>query len=172
MAKTEEISQELRSEISEAENGARTFQSLLPTLAEELLTQNDRQLSLIETGACDMDKEYNDEDSGQKNRLCATLARLSVAHIHCQLNRIYLETMSSALHNERSSSNADEDLELSLQSEIDTLYDEIGPVTEMSIHHDYTDPFTSINTVRQTELERHAISFLDQVSWYRAELGS
>lgn len=105
-----------------------------------------------------------DETLNQKDRLCSTLRGLLVDNIHCRLDRIYLETISDSQHNHVAVSNHDDELEAEFASELQTLADEIVPVVEMFVEHDYAAPLKAATTKRCFLQETEATIILDKVS--------
>ena len=104
-----------------------------------------------------------DEALDRKDKLSSTLVGLLVDNIRYRLDRIYLETISVSQHNYSAISDHDDDLEAELASELQTLSDEIVPVVEMFVEHDYVAPLKAASTKRFLLQETEATTIFDKV---------
>lgn len=69
---------------------------------------------------------------------CRRLIKYTVETARTKLDRLYLETLSSAHHNGVTSHPSDD--VKSLQDELESLYAEIFPVAQMSVEQQYLEP--------------------------------
>ena len=105
----------------------------LPRIIEELAKEDDRKFSIIEELLERSQYDDGDRILDQKDKLCAALASFSIDSIKCRLARTYLESVWSTQNENGTISLEDNTSELTLKAELDSLYDEIIPVTQMWI---------------------------------------
>ena len=123
----------VRETLEEMISDAQQTEASLLHISEDLANHDDRELS--NTGKLVSELGYNSGESilVQTDKLCAALAGFSIDNIKCRLTRVYLATVYSAQENCNASSIRHDDMEGELRAEVDSLYDEIVPLTEMSI---------------------------------------
>ena len=114
-------------------SGAQQVEASLLRLIEDTANRDDREFSIMEKLVSGLG--YNDGESIliQKDKLCAALAAFSVDSIRCRLTRIHLDTVWSLQDSRNTSMVGHDDMEGQIKAEVDSLYDEIVPVTKMSI---------------------------------------
>ena len=137
-------------------------EALLPYIMEELSRRDDSQFLSMERELRKVQVDRVDESSTRKDKLCSALGDLLVNNIRCRLDRIYLESMLVSQHSD-TVSNQDDDLEAGLESELQTLADEIVPVVEMFVEHDYVAPLKAAATKRCSLHETEVRIILDKV---------
>ena len=138
-------------------------EALLPYIMEGLSRHDDSRFLSMEGEIRKLHADRVDETLDRKNQLCTTLVDLLVDSIRCRLDRIYLETISVSQHDHIAVSNYDDDLEAGLASELQTLAEEIVPVAEMFVEHDYVAPLKAAATTRCFLHETEATIVLDKV---------
>ena len=112
---------------------AQQFEASLLRRIEDTANRDDRELSNLEKMVSEIGHNGGESILVQKDKLCAALAGFSIDSIKCRLTRTYLATVWSTGDNCSTSTVGDDDIEGELRVEVDSLYDEIVPVTEMSI---------------------------------------
>ena len=114
-------------------NDAQQFEDSLLRRIEDTANWDDRELSNLEKMVSEIGHTGGESILVQKDKLCAALAGFSIDSIKCRLIRTYLATVWSTGDICNTSTVGDDDIEGELRAEVDSLYEEIVPVTEMSI---------------------------------------
>ena len=144
--------------------GLKAEASLLQTM-EHLSHQDNDQISFVESAMQGSQTDRLDEISDRKDKLRVALAGFIVDNIRCRLNRVYLRAMasqgSSADHVTTSCHN--DDLEASLNAELESLCDEITPVADMFIEFEYVAPIVVAAAERTFQLETATNTMLSKV---------
>lgn len=160
-----ELSKEVNDDLNDFRSGALKTEASLRRIMEETSHQDDRHILSIEMAMQKSRVDVTDKSlSDQKDKLCATLAGFLADSIRCRLNRMYLETMCASQDNAVAASKEDDDVETSLRSELDSLYEEIRPLVDMAIKQDYAAPLTAAAAERRTRVKTNVSTMLDQVS--------
>lgn len=152
--------QTVRETLGELRSGAQQVEASLWRLIEDTANRDDRELSNVEKLVSELGHNCGESILVQKDRLCAALAGFSVNSVKCRLTRIYLATVWSTQNSCDTSTVGHNNMEGELMAEIDSLYDEIMSVTEMSIGREFSQlslPFLclSVSTLRRTLAARH-----------------
>ena len=158
----------MNDDYNEFRRGLLRTEALLPYIMEELSRHDDSRFLSVERELQKVHVDRVDETLSRRDKLCSTLVNLLVDNIRCRLDRIYLETISVSQHDHLAVSNYDEDLEAGLALELQTLTDEIVPVVEMFVEHDYVAPLKAAATKRCLLHEAEATITLDKVCGRRA----
>ena len=138
-------------------------EALLPYILEELSRHDDSRFLSVEREIRKVQVDRVEETLNQTDKLCSTLRGLLVDNIRYRLDRIYLETIPTTQHDHIAVSNYEDDVEAGLASELQTLADEIVPVVEMFVEHEYVAPLKAAATNRRFRHEREAAIIMDKV---------
>ncbi|TAQ87728.1 hypothetical protein B7494_g3962 [Chlorociboria aeruginascens] len=135
----EELSRNLKYQISDLEQQAKTSEATIKQTADSILRSDDKLLSSLQKLSSDLDPSNSDgDDTIPKIReLCARLIKHTVEGVRTRLDRIYLESLIDS-----STANGiahDQDV-TDLQEELESLYSEILPVAQMSAEQQYLEP--------------------------------
>ena len=113
----------------------------LPSIVLRNLQEDDNSFLDVERRAADVNTELpNDRLSSDIQQMCSRLASCLAQEVRCRLDRIFLETLSAPQRTDMFHSEANGELQSSLQVELDSIYTEIPSVIEMSIAHEYQTP--------------------------------
>ncbi|WYZ41061.1 hypothetical protein EsH8_IV_001402 [Colletotrichum jinshuiense] len=136
----EELSQSLEFTASDLEQQSSVSENGLRQTLDSLLHSDDRLLlSLSKLGLELETEDPEDRENVEKLReICMRLIKYTVETARTKLDRLYLETLSSAHHNGVTSHPSDD--VKSLQDELESLYAEIFPVAQMSVEQQYLEP--------------------------------
>ena len=151
--------------ISEARRRLLDVKAALLTNFASFLKGDDNILDqidhLAQTSAkfADGDSDSIDESSV----LCKALADHLTAEVRLRLDRVYLEAQRSFKDTASSTTSGVEELEVSLQEELQSLYSEIGAVAEMSITHEFEQPIKNSISEKNSAINRRAESVFDYV---------
>lgn len=96
--------------------------------------------------------------------LTTNLTEYAAEEVHCRLDRIYLETLQRGSNTVNGGAEDEADLIASLENELDSLYPEIGILTEVSIGQQFKGPILRELKNRHGQLQSTTEEKLDYVS--------
>lgn len=156
----------MENDLQELKSGGLKAEASLLQAMEYLSHHDDDLLAFVEIAMQGSQIDRLDEMSDRKDKLRAALAGFTVDNIRCRLNRVYLRAMASQGSNADrvTTSCRNDDLEASLNAELESLYNEIAPVADMFIEHEYVAPIVVAAAARTFRLEITTNTMLSKVS--------
>lgn len=128
------------------------------------LKDDDRALQRFERSASGHDSsEESKEISERAIDLTTKLVGYISEEVHCRLDRIYLKTLQSGTNATNVEIEDEADLITSLENELDSLYPEIGILTEMCAHQQFKSPILRELRNRHGQLQSASEEKLDYV---------
>lgn len=137
----------------------------LANIVDGMLQSDDKLLCSLQKLGWELDTEDQEEtESVSKLRdICARLIKFNVECIRTKLDRTYLETLEPFPRSGGSERDAEDDI-TAQQEELEELYTEILPVSQMSVEQQWLEPsLRSLSSKNGNSLNRSAEA-LDYVS--------
>ncbi|KZF21548.1 hypothetical protein L228DRAFT_283697 [Xylona heveae TC161] len=148
----DELAQNISSQLAVMQQQMKTSTAQLPPAVAETLRADDRLLARLERLASELDLSEGDDGGEERNRIAQLgkkAASLSAEEIRLHLDTVYLETLvenATGRQNQRQDNDASPDeaedrAEINaIKAELNSLYQEIGSLTEISVQENYLRP--------------------------------
>lgn len=159
------LSQSLDYRLAELQTQGKSAGDEVNKIVDGMLHSDDKLLSSLQKLGWELDSEDPEEtESVSKLRdICARLIKYTVECIRTKLDRIYLETLEAYPKSSHSIAAAKEDI-TAQQEELEELYSEILPVSQMSVEQQWLEPsLRSLSSKNANSMNRSAEA-LDYVS--------
>ncbi|RDL38167.1 Uncharacterized protein BP5553_05600 [Venustampulla echinocandica] len=137
----EEQSQALNYQISDLGQQSKASEASMKQTVDSIFKSDDKLLASLQKLASDLApiQPADDDLIGRIRELCARLIKHTVEGIRTKLDRVYLETICGPSHVANGGEIESEDTQ-DLQDELESLYSEILPVTQMSTEEQFLKP--------------------------------
>lgn len=152
------LSQSLDYRLAEMEAQSKSSGDDVNKIVDGMLHSDDKLLSSLQKLGWELDSEDPEEtESVSKLRdICARLIKYTVECIRTKLDRIYLETLEFFPKSGLSNDAAKEDI-TAQQEELEELYLEILPVSQMSVEQQWLEPsLRSLSSKNANSMNRSA----------------
>ena len=144
-----------------AQHQLRDAEDKILGVSSELLREDDQVLLQIERAAARITPTAYDYTPIQKAKtMCAKLIVSLTEEIRCRLDRIYLQALISISDTGQSSADIDNDLQLSLEVELESLYTEIGNLNQVFVKQEFQKPLVHASSRSASRSHNIAFKFL------------
>ncbi|KAI9789946.1 MAG: hypothetical protein M1833_002140 [Piccolia ochrophora] len=188
----EELSQDLSSHLVEYQQQARSQTKLMNTGVAETLRSDDKTLSRLEdlmreTVSTSSEQTRAEAESTQASRLSDKsvslaptevrrltanlvfrLINLKTEEIRCRLDRVYLESYEKSSAEEVVHQGISKDETGTIEEELESLYSEIAPVSQMSVQQEYLQPLLQAIEDQKTRIVGQSVAALKYILKDRA----
>lgn len=152
------LSQSLDYRLAELEEQSKGTGDAATKIVDDMLHADDKLLSSLQKLGWELDTEDPEEtESVSKLRdICARLIKFTVECIRTKLDRVYIETLEAYPRSGGSNRATKEDI-TAQQQELEELYSEILPVSQMSVEQQWLEPsLRSLSSKNGNSLNRSA----------------
>lgn len=157
----EELLQTTTDNLTAAQHQLRDAEHRIVGVSSELLREDDQVLHKIERAAAKLTPTaYEDTPIQKVKTMCAKLIVSLTEDIRCRLDRVYLETLISTSDTGEPSADIDNNLQLSLEVELDSLYTEIGDLNRVFVIQDFQKPLIQASSRNANTSHDIACKFL------------
>ncbi|KAL1839406.1 hypothetical protein VTJ49DRAFT_1537 [Mycothermus thermophilus] len=153
---TAELLHSLNSRILDLDQQTQGAGATIPKTVDTLLRADDKLLTSLQKLAWELETEDAEEkqDVAMLRETCARLIKFTVEGVRTRLDRIFLEALETAAR--QGAGRVPPDEVTSLQGELESLYAEILPVTQMSAEQQFLEP--ALKSIADKNAQRQARS--------------
>lgn len=108
----------------------------------------------------------NSQDEKSINQWCKAIISFRTAEIKARVDTVYLNSLHTQLQN--GSTSEPEDLaeqKVALQTELETLHQEIASIAEMVVEHEMRQPMADMRERKEREKAQARAAWLNYVCW-------